>query len=104
MIDLTSAFREAISAGEHDHPIMTAPILTSPILTAPLMPHGDRRLNITGRGWSYFLSVNDLSTAECLDGEHAYRSCCADHACTCTEEMEDPEAEELESNELSDAS
>jgi hypothetical protein len=56
-----------------------------------------RRLNMTGRGWSYFLMVNDLSTAECTDGEKAYQSCCAAQACTCTEDVADPdESEDVE--------
>jgi hypothetical protein len=60
-----------------------------------------RRLNITGRGWSYFLMVNDLSKAECLDGLEAYKACCADGgACVCTEEGD--WEEEQENREISE--
>ncbi|GAX74916.1 hypothetical protein CEUSTIGMA_g2362.t1 [Chlamydomonas eustigma] len=52
-----------------------------------------KKLNITGRGWNYFLLINDLSTGECHDGEVAYQNCCDTGACVCTPRSKKKELE-----------
>lgn len=40
------------------------------------------KLKQKGRGWSYFLLLNDLATEECLEGKRAYQQCIIEGFCT----------------------
>jgi hypothetical protein len=42
------------------------------------------QLKEKGRGWSYFLLLNDLATEECLEGKRAYQQCVNEGACPVT--------------------
>ncbi len=53
-----------------------------------------KRLNITSRGWNYFIMINDISTGECLEGLQAYKQCCEARVCTCTPDYDEVEIRE----------